>query len=73
MEASELRKFGLIAYGHGWQRKVAEVIGVNERTVRRWVSGAVPMPSHVWRTMDDILALCASRIEQARKTLGVRR
>jgi DNA-binding transcriptional regulator YdaS (Cro superfamily) len=31
--------------GYGWQTRLAEALGVDGSTVRRWVSGAVPVPN----------------------------
>lgn len=47
MTASELKKLGPSLYGYGWQTRMAEALGVDGSTVRRWVSGAVPIPNPV--------------------------
>lgn len=44
MSADELKKAGRALYGHGWQTRLAEALFVDGSTVRRWVSGAVPVP-----------------------------
>lgn len=44
MTAAELKTVGPKLYGHGWQTRLAEALGVDGSTVRRWVSGAVPVP-----------------------------
>lgn len=33
--------------GHGWQTKLAKALSVDGSTVRRWVSGAIPIPGPV--------------------------
>lgn len=44
----ELRESGVRLYGErGWQTRLAESLGVDGSTVRRWVSGAVPIPNPV--------------------------
>lgn len=48
MTPDELKKAGIALYGEkGWQHKMAEALGVDGSTVRRWVSGAVPVPGPV--------------------------
>ena len=44
----QLRKAGVELYGeYGWQTRLAEALGVDGSTVRRWVSGIVPIPGPV--------------------------
>lgn len=47
MKSDELKKTGKRLYGYGWQTRLAEALGVDGSTVRRWVSGAVPIPGPV--------------------------
>ena len=44
MTPKELKEIGARLYGFGWQTRLSEALGVEGSTVRRWVSGAVPMP-----------------------------
>ena len=44
MKAEELKAIGPKLFGFGWQTRMAEALGVEGSTVRRWVSGAVPIP-----------------------------
>ena len=44
MSPTELAEAGRALYGRGWQTRMAEALGVDGSTVRRWVSGAVPVP-----------------------------
>lgn len=45
MTPEELRECGVELFGEwGWQTRLAEALGVDGSTVRRWVSGAVPVP-----------------------------
>ena len=32
------------ADGHGWQTELARVLGVDTRTVRKWIAGDNPIP-----------------------------
>lgn len=44
----ELRQVGAALFGEwGWQTRLAEALEVDGSTVRRWVSGAVPVPNPV--------------------------
>ena len=44
MSPSELRDAGIRLYGgYGWQSKLARDLMIDGSTVRRWVSGAVPV------------------------------
>jgi DNA-binding transcriptional regulator YdaS (Cro superfamily) len=46
--AEELRDSCVALYGTwGWQTKLASELGVDPSSVRRWVSGAVPIPGPV--------------------------
>lgn len=45
MTAKQLTEIGEKLYGRGWQTRMAEALGVDPSTVRRWVSGAVPVPT----------------------------
>ncbi len=44
MTADELKLAGRALYGHGWQTRLADELDVDGSTVRRWVSGQVPVP-----------------------------
>lgn len=47
MTPTELSEAGRKLYGYGWQTRLAETLKVDGSTVRRWVSGAVPVPGPV--------------------------
>jgi DNA-binding transcriptional regulator YdaS (Cro superfamily) len=47
MTTDELKTAGRTLYGYGWQSKMARDINVNPTTVRRWVSGRIPVPGPV--------------------------
>jgi hypothetical protein len=44
MNRDELRKIGETLWGSRWQTPMAESLGKRPRTIRRWVSGAFPVP-----------------------------
>lgn len=39
--------FGGERFGIRWQRPLARALGVDDRTVRRWLSGESPVPEEV--------------------------
>lgn len=48
MNANELREAAIRLYGKwGWQSRLAEALGVDVSSVRRWTSGQVPVPGPV--------------------------
>lgn len=47
MNPKQLKDAGEKLYGYGWQTKLAKDLNVDGSTVRRWVSGAVPIPGPV--------------------------
>ena len=47
MTRDELCELGVKLWGRGWQTRMAEALNVDGSTVRRWVSGAVPIPGPV--------------------------
>jgi hypothetical protein len=53
-----LAEAGEALYGPRWQSDLARALDVNDRTVRRWASGAVDMPSGVYL---DLLRLTQER------------
>jgi hypothetical protein len=56
--AELLRCVGDKLYGSRWQAELSTAIGVNDRSMRRWVSGEDRIPEGVWR---DIRLLVESR------------
>jgi hypothetical protein len=53
-----LRHVGERLFGGQWQGQVCAIIGVSDRSLRRWLSGAEPIPSGVW---SDILRVIQSQ------------
>lgn len=57
MQPDELREACIKLYGNwGWQTRLAEALGVDGSTVRRWVSGAVPIPNPVAAAVNCFLS-----------------
>ena len=44
MKTDHFKEIGEDLYGYGWQSRLARALGMDGSTVRRWVSGAVPLP-----------------------------
>jgi len=56
MSPKQLREAGVRLYGeYGWQTRLAEELEVDGSTVRRWVSGAVPVPRPVVKAIECFL------------------
>lgn len=53
-----LAECGESLYGPRWQCELARDLGVADRTVRRWVAGATPVPAGVYV---DLLRLVTER------------
>lgn len=48
MDNYRLRKVGKELFGRwGWQTRMAEELGVNISTVKRWLAGTTPIPTPV--------------------------
>ena len=55
-----LPQIGAALYGSRWQTDLAAVIGVTDRTVRRWLAAPESVPDYVWR---DLRSLCRQRAQ----------
>jgi hypothetical protein len=55
-----LAKCGTALFGASWQAELSRAIDVSDRTVRRWTSGATPIPHGV---RSDIVRLLSARAE----------
>ena len=58
MTPDTLRIIGAALYGPRWQTDLARALDVSDRHMRRWVSGAAPIPEGV---RADLLALIGKR------------
>jgi hypothetical protein len=57
-EAALLRTTGEKLFGEHWQSDLSGALGVNERSLRRWLSGQDEIPEGVWA---DLLRLIETR------------
>jgi hypothetical protein len=44
MTPTTLNRVGTACFGNFWQTQMAEALGVNPRTLRRWLAGELPIP-----------------------------
>lgn len=59
MSSKLLRDTGEALYGPRWQTDLAQVLGISDRTIRRWVSGADDVPSGAYL---DLWRICEERV-----------
>lgn len=66
-----LGRVGEALYGPRWQSELARVFAVNDRTVRRWVSGDSPVPpgiiGQLVEQLEDRQDAVADLLEQIRR------
>lgn len=60
MTSDQFTKCGEAMFGSRWQTDLGEALGINDRTIRRYVSGQNVIPDGV---AQDILNLMATRAE----------
>lgn len=51
---------GQALYGQQWQSALARDLGISDRTMRRWIAGAQPVPDGL---KVDLLRLCVERAQ----------
>jgi hypothetical protein len=61
MTPATLNRIGTACFGNFWQTQMAHALGVNPRTLRRWLSHDLPIP--------DLRAELRDIIHQRRQTL----
>jgi hypothetical protein len=59
-----LRRVGEALYGERWQSALAKDLGVEARSVRRWMAGEHPVPNDVWPALKR---LCRERVDELKK------
>lgn len=70
MTPDQLAAVGSALFGPTWQTRLANAIGVNDRTLRRWASGENVIPVYV-RT--ELLVLCQKRREGIDEAINILR
>lgn len=63
MSAAFLATVGAALYGEGehWIGRLAEDLGVNERTMRRWLGNESAIPERVW---DELINIAIGRARE---------
>lgn len=61
MTPETLRHIGAALYGPSWQAELAKALGVNDRTMRRWLTGETPIPKGIGA---DLLPICGQRLDE---------
>jgi len=56
MTRPTLREIGEALYGPRWQTEISRELGVADRTVRRWATGAVQPPETLQAELADMVA-----------------
>jgi hypothetical protein len=64
MQTDILRKVGEFFHGDEWQAPLARDLGVNERSMRRWLAGTENVPKGVWKDL-------GSKLELYQRSLGI--
>lgn len=59
-------------YGSAWRVPLAEDLGVNERTIRRWAAGEFPIPAGVEAELVRLIKLRRLDIKQLLERLDRR-
>lgn len=57
-----LADIGRALYGERWQSPLAEALGINRETLRRWLTGSSHLPSDhgVWNDLRDVVREAAA-------------
>lgn len=55
MTPTHLEQIGRALYGERWQSPLARDLDVSDRTMRRWVAGASPIPAAVAHDLTRLL------------------
>lgn len=63
MTANLLHDTGRALYGDRWQSALARDLGVSDRTVRYWASGAHDVPPGVWTELLELAQERAQRLD----------
>ncbi len=64
---ARLVQVGEAMYGPRWMTDLARDLDVNDRTVRRWDSGATPIPAYLW---DDIAGVARRRRDRLAEVIA---
>ena len=69
-DIQKLKMIGMVMFGEQWQSAIAKKLGVNDRTVRRWVAGEIQINQNIFADLERALV---QRQDDFRLTLRVLR
>jgi hypothetical protein len=67
--AELLREAGEALYGRRWQFALAHDLEVADRTVRRWLAGASPIPDGLWADIKKLVTARRQALAALRRKL----
>ena len=54
IDAGLIAAAGVALWGKAWRPGLGDALGVNERTIRHWLAGTMPVPDGVWRDLAEL-------------------
>src|SRR5689334_5434976 len=70
--AALIRRVGTMLFGSNYQRDLAAALGVNRRTVARWVSGEVEPRAGVWSDLRRLIEVRRVQLGELVEIVAVR-
>ena len=67
-DIQKLKMIGMVMFGEQWQSAIAKKLGVNDRTVRRWVAGEIQINQNIFA---DLQRAIIERQRQLQLTLRI--
>ena len=67
-DIQKLKMIGMAMFGEQWQSAIAKKLGVNDRTVRRWVAGEIQINQNIFA---DLQRAIIERQRQLQLTLRI--
>ncbi len=65
-----LQQAGEALYGPRWQSELARIVGVSDRTMRRWLAEPHDIPIGVWQDIDGALINRVQAIQNVRDQIA---
>ncbi|MEE8657679.1 Transcriptional regulator [Acetobacteraceae bacterium EV16G] len=59
-----LQETGEALFGPRWQSELASALGVNVRTVQRWISGKNPLPDWLAKDLAELVTEHRDRLDE---------
>jgi len=53
--ADLLRRAGTLLFGQAWQPELARALGINRRTIERWMAGSREPGEETWAEITELL------------------